>query len=100
MFLRFFDEGLAQASYLVACERTRKGVVVDPSRDVDVYVAAARQHGVEIVAAIETHIHADFVSGARELAAIGARGPCRPRVGAGVRRRTKCATVNACRSAT
>ena len=73
MFLRFFEEGLAQASYLVACERTREGIVVDPRRDVDVYVAAARQHGIEIVAAIETHIHADFVSGARELAASGAR---------------------------
>ncbi len=73
MFLRFFEEGLAQASYLVGCERTRQGVVLDPRRDVDVYVAAARQYGIEIVAAIETHIHADFVSGARELAAIGAR---------------------------
>src|SRR3954469_22971186 len=73
MFLRFFEEGLAQASYLVACERTREGIVVDPRRDVDAYVAAGRRHGIEIVAAIETHIHADFVSGARELAAIGAR---------------------------
>jgi hydroxyacylglutathione hydrolase len=73
MFLRFFEEGLAQASYFVACERTREGIVVDPRRDVDAYVAAARRHGIEIVAAIETHVHADFVSGARELAAIGAR---------------------------
>jgi hydroxyacylglutathione hydrolase len=73
MFLRFFEEGLAQASYLVACERIREGVIVDPRRDIDVYVAAARQQGIEIVAAIETHIHADFVSGARELAATGAR---------------------------
>jgi hydroxyacylglutathione hydrolase len=72
MFRRFYDEGLAQASYLVACARTGKGAIVDPRRDGDVYVTAARQLGVEIVAAIETHIHADFVSGARELAAIGA----------------------------
>jgi hydroxyacylglutathione hydrolase len=68
MFQRFFDEGLAQASYLVACTRTRAAIVVDPRRDADVYVATARQHGLRIVAAIETHIHADFVSGARELA--------------------------------
>jgi hydroxyacylglutathione hydrolase len=79
MFHRFFEEGLAQASYLLACDRGHEAVVVDPRRDVDVYVAMARQHGLTIVAAIETHIHADFVSGARELAAAGARifaGPC------------------------
>jgi hydroxyacylglutathione hydrolase len=68
MFQRFFDEGLAQASYLVACTRTRAAIVVDPRRDADVYVATARQQGLRIVAAVETHIHADFVSGARELA--------------------------------
>lgn len=73
MFHRFFDEGLAQASYLVACDRSREAVILDPRRDVDVYVALARQHGLTIVAAVETHVHADFVSGARELAATGAR---------------------------
>jgi hydroxyacylglutathione hydrolase len=73
MFQRLFDEGLAQASYLIACERTREAAVVDPRRDIDVYVAAATQHRLTIVYAIETHVHADFVSGARELAAIGAR---------------------------
>lgn len=73
MFQRFFDEGLAQASYLIACDRTREAIVVDPRRDVDVYAAAARQHGLTIVAAVETHIHADFVSGSRELVEIGAR---------------------------
>ena len=73
MFQRFFEEGLAQASYLVACDRSRDAIVVDPRRDVDIYVASAAQQGLRIVAAIETHIHADFVSGARELAAIGSR---------------------------
>lgn len=73
MFLRFFDEGLAQASFLVACERTREAAVIDPRRDIDVYVSAAKTHGLTIIWAIETHIHADFVSGARELAALGAR---------------------------
>jgi hydroxyacylglutathione hydrolase len=67
MFQRFFDEGLAQASYLIADARTREAVVIDPRRDVDAYVAAARQQGLTIVAAIETHTHADFISGAREL---------------------------------
>jgi hydroxyacylglutathione hydrolase len=73
MFQRFFDEGLAQASFLIACERTREAVVVDPRRDIDVYTSAARQLGVTLVLAIETHVHADFVSGARELAALGVR---------------------------
>src|SRR6476620_6661301 len=67
MFQRIFDEGLAQASYLIADERSREAVIIDPRRDVDVYVAAARQQGLRIAAAIETHTHADFISGAREL---------------------------------
>lgn len=73
MFLRFYDEGLAQASFMVACDRTHEGVVIDPRRDVSVYLEAARQHGVALLAAIETHVHADFVSGAHELASIGMR---------------------------
>ena len=73
MFQRHYDAGLAQASYLLACARTRRAVVIDPRRDIDVYVAAARQHQLNIVAAIETHVHADFVSGACELGARGAQ---------------------------
>jgi hydroxyacylglutathione hydrolase len=73
MFQRFFDEGLAQASFLVGCDRTRQAVVIDPRRDAAVYLEAARQHGATIVAAIETHVHADFVSGARELGRRGVR---------------------------
>jgi hydroxyacylglutathione hydrolase len=73
MFQRYYDAGLAQASYLVACARTRQAVVIDPRRDVDIYLAAARQQQLNIVAAIETHVHADFVSGARELAALDVR---------------------------
>jgi hydroxyacylglutathione hydrolase len=73
MFHRFYDEGLAQASFLVGCDRTKQAVVIDPRRDASVYVEAARQAGATIAAAIETHVHADFVSGARELAAAGAR---------------------------
>src|SRR5438874_13833812 len=73
MFQRFFEEGLAQSSFLIGCGRTRRAVVIDPRRDAGIYVEAARQHGLTITHAIETHIHADFVSGARELAAVGAR---------------------------
>jgi hydroxyacylglutathione hydrolase len=78
MFQRYFEAGLAQASYLLACDRTREAVVIDPRRDVDVYLSAASQSGLKIVAAIETHVHADFVSGARELQAIGAQTICGP----------------------
>ena len=73
MFQRFFDEGLAQASFLIGCDRTRQAVVIDPRRDAAIYTAAAAQHGASIRGAIETHVHADFVSGARELAETGAR---------------------------
>jgi hydroxyacylglutathione hydrolase len=73
VFQRFWDEGLAQASFLVGCDRTKQAVVIDPRRDASVHEAAAQQLGMRIVAAIETHVHADFVSGARELAATGAR---------------------------
>jgi hydroxyacylglutathione hydrolase len=73
MFQRFFDAGLAQAAYFIGCPRTREAAVVDPPRDIDAIVATARQHDLRIVYAIETHVHADFVSGARELAALGAR---------------------------
>ncbi len=73
MFQRFFDEGLAQASFLVGCDRTRQAVVIDPRRDASIYLEAARQHDATILAAVETHVHADFVSGANELSARGIR---------------------------
>ena len=73
MFQRFLDEGLAQHSFLIGCDRTKRAVVIDPRRDASVYIEAARQGGFTISDAIETHVHADFVSGARELAAAGAR---------------------------
>ena len=73
MFERLSDEGLAQTSYIIACERTRQALVIDPRRDIDAYTALAARSGLKIAYAIETHTHADFVSGARELAALGAR---------------------------
>jgi hydroxyacylglutathione hydrolase len=65
---RFYDEKLAQASYLLGCPATGQALVVDPVRDVDEYVRVAEAEGVGITHVAETHIHADFVSGARELA--------------------------------
>lgn len=70
----FYDETLAHASYMVGCQRTKEAVIVDPGRDIEQYIALADKEGVQIVAAAETHIHADYVSGARELAdRIGAK---------------------------
>ena len=68
LFRRFYDDALAQASYLIGCQRTGEAIVVDPNRDVEQYLAAAKAEGARIVQVTETHIHADFVSGARELA--------------------------------
>ena len=78
MFQRFFDEGLAQASFLIWSPDSGEAIVIDPRRDVDVYLDAARAHGLKIVYAFETHVHADFASGAHELAALGVRTICGP----------------------
>ncbi|HET9013308.1 MAG TPA: MBL fold metallo-hydrolase [Gemmatimonadaceae bacterium] len=65
---RFYDDKLAQASYLVGCQATGEALVIDPHRDVAQYLRAAEQEGLRITHVTETHIHADFVSGSRELA--------------------------------
>lgn len=71
---RLYDDDLAQAAYLVGCAATGEALVVDPNRDVDAVIEAAVHEGVRITHVAETHIHADFVSGARQLAArTGAR---------------------------
>jgi hydroxyacylglutathione hydrolase len=71
---RFYDPKLAQASYLVGCPKTREALIVDPNRDVASYVRAAEAEGFRVAHVTETHIHADFISGARELAqSTGAR---------------------------
>ncbi len=66
-FEQFYLGCLAHASYMLASEG--EAVVVDPQRDVDLYMKAAADHGVTIRHIFETHLHADFVSGHRELAA-------------------------------
>ena len=66
---RIYDEDLAQASYLIGCQAKGEALVVDPRRDIAVYQSLAAANGMKIVAVTETHIHADFLSGTRELAA-------------------------------
>lgn len=75
MFMRMiYDEKLAQAAYLIGCQGSGEAVVIDPERDIDRYIDLAEANGLRIVATAETHIHADFVSGSRELAErIGAK---------------------------
>lgn len=65
------DSGLAQFAYLVGCPRTGEAIVIDPERDVDRYFDVAARHKLRIVAAVDTHIHADYLSGLREMAERG-----------------------------
>src|SRR5579872_5420691 len=65
-FEQFYLGCLAHASYLIGSEGV--AAVIDPQRDVDIYIDAAQQHGLTIAHIIETHLHADFVSGHSELA--------------------------------
>lgn len=67
-FRQIFDPELAQYAYLIGCQRTGEAIVIDPERDIDRYVDIAEEEGLRIVAATETHIHADFLSGTREFA--------------------------------
>ena len=70
LFKQFRYEPLSQASYLVGCVRAKEAVIVDPIADLgpDFYVLEAADLGATIVAVLETHVHADYVSCARELA--------------------------------
>lgn len=66
-FKQFYIEGLAQISYMIGSTSTGEAVVIDPIRDVDIYLQTANAEGLTITHIFETHIHADFVSGSREL---------------------------------
>ena len=69
MLLRqIFDPQLAQNAYLLGCQQSEQALIIDPERDVDRYRELARENGLRISAVAETHIHADFVSGAQEFA--------------------------------
>ena len=66
---RIYDEDLAQAGYFIGCQAKGEAVVIDARRDILEYQELAAKHGMRIVAVTETHIHADYLSGTRELAA-------------------------------
>ena len=66
---RIYDEDLAQASYLIGCQASGEALVIDPRRDLGEVLSRAQTHGLRIVAVTETHIHADYLAGTRELAA-------------------------------
>lgn len=69
MFLRsYYDEQLAHMSYLAGCQKTGEALVIDPSRNIGPYLKTAENEGFRITAIAETHIHADYASGTRELA--------------------------------
>lgn len=61
------DPSLAQNAYLIGCQRTGEAIVIDPERDVDRYLELATAEGFRLVAVADTHIHADYLSGSREL---------------------------------
>ncbi len=66
---QFVDEGLGNAAHLFGSREAKVAAIVDPLRDVDPYLAAAERYGLQIRYALDTHLHNDFVSGAREIAA-------------------------------
>lgn len=68
-FKHVYEKGLAQASYIIGCQATKEAIVIDPKRDIDTYLEIAEQENLNITHITETHIHADFLSGTRELAA-------------------------------
>ncbi len=72
-FEQIFEEKLAQYAYLIGCQREGTAIVIDPMRDIDRYEAMAAKHGLKIIAAADTHIHADYLSGLREFAERGVK---------------------------
>lgn len=73
-FQHVYDKSLAQGSYFIGCQAKGEAIVIDAQRDIDVYLEIARQNNMKITHVTETHIHADFLCGSRELtAATGAQ---------------------------
>ena len=64
----FVDKGLGNSSYLIGSHDTKKGILIDPLRDVDQYIHAASERGIQLTHVLDTHLHADFISGNREIA--------------------------------
>lgn len=69
-FKQIYEPGLAHASYMVGCQKTGECLVIDAKRDIDTYLEIAKQERLTITHLTETHIHADFLSGTRELASV------------------------------
>lgn len=67
-FQHIYDKSLAQASYFIGCQKAGVAAVIDAKRDVDTYLEIARANNMKITHIFETHIHADFLAGSRELA--------------------------------
>ncbi|MEX2476800.1 MAG: MBL fold metallo-hydrolase [Gracilimonas sp.] len=72
-FQQIYEEKLAQYAYLIGCQASGEAIVVDPMRDIDRYKKAAQKNNLKIIAATETHIHADYLSGLREFAEEGVK---------------------------
>ena len=66
---RIYDPDLSHASYFIGCQATGDALVIDASRDISAYLRLAAANGMRIAHVTETHIHADYLSGTRELAA-------------------------------
>ena len=66
-FQHVYDKTLAQASYIIGCQAKAEAIVIDPKRDLILYLEIAAQNNLKITKVTETHIHIDFLSGAREV---------------------------------
>ncbi len=73
LFRQIGDTKLAQYAYLIGCQKTGEAIIVDPERDIDTYLEIAEKEGLKITAAVDTHIHADYLSGLREFAERGVK---------------------------
>lgn len=70
-FKQLFDPKLAQYAYMIGCQATGEAIIVDPLRDIDQYYQLAENEDLTITAAVDTHIHADYISGLRAFAEDG-----------------------------
>jgi hydroxyacylglutathione hydrolase len=73
-FQHVYDKSLAQASYFIGCQKAGVAAVIDAKRDVDTYLEIAKANNMTITHIFETHIHADFLAGSRELAKLTGAG--------------------------
>lgn len=69
-FQHVYDKTLAQGSYVIGCQVAGEAMVIDPQRDIDIYLKIAKENKLRITHIAETHIHADYLCGSRELASV------------------------------